>query len=454
MTSRSNENGRRGKENECSLYDLLVHRFGYGCVYYNPKYVKKGKKEKELADIIILALPYAVLIQMKWKDISSDDISGKNGDVEWKRIVKALEKAARQFTDFRTLWEHKAVINLPQQWSVGGNLRYELDLGLIKQIIPIAIVDFNDVNYCDPCSRITVPPIVLNVPNSVDKYGSVHSFLLRDFERVVDNFFTIGDLITYLKLREKQVSEAGKFINYSEMDLFAVFLSHYNLWEDLLRGSFVSIERGAYEGEWERNKSLFEERRRIFSREDAVDRILRGSITAFMNAVAPNKLCAEAIRPCLEFSGRVNCMTSLIKKLVSDKIRYNIDHWVPPEDITEEYRMLYSAGRFAEIVLPTTVYLIAVAGFSDRTMTLVVNDVYWRLLGRIRKERKEDGVSEVLIVLVDGHNKRVFPLLRYISKEDYNHAEEYLRQMPKGSLFMVEPILESEWTYAKRDRER
>ena len=449
-----NNEGVKGKENERFLYNLLFERFGPDCVYDSPKYVKNNGEVKELADIVILALPYAILFQMKWKDISRCDILGVNGEVEWKRVVRAFGKAAKQFNDFRSLWEHKALIEFPQQWCPRDNTCYELDLGLVKYIVPIAIVDFFDDKYNDPSSRIAVPPIVLNAPDSIDKYGSVHAFLLRDFERIINDLFTVGDLITYLKLREKQVLCDEKFVYYSEMDLFAIFLARYDIWNDLLNSNRVVIERGIYEDVCERNRRRFEERRRLFSQEDFVDSILRGSVMAFVNVAAPGNLSAEAIRPLLEFAGRVNCMTSLMKKLVSDKIRYNIDHWIPPKDITKEYGMLSSIGRFAEIVLPTTVFQIVVAGFSDNTMGTVIADLYYRLLRRMRNANKEKDVSEVLLILINGCDRRIFPFLRYINMEDYDVADKYMSQLPNDSRLTVEPILDSEWTYTKRHSEK
>ena len=388
---------------------------------------------------------------MKWKAICSSDILGPNGDVEWKRVVKALEKATKQFNDFRTLWERKAVIDLNQQWYTGSDLKFELDLGRIKHIIPIAIVDFKDENYNAPSSRIAIPPIVLNVPDSIDKHGCVHSFLLHDFERIINDLFTVGDLITYLKLRAKQVATAGKFIHYSEMDLFAIFLVRYDIWDELLNSGTVAIERGVYERVHESNRSQFEDRRRLFLQEDFVDRILCGAVNAFMRAHPQDKLSANTITPCIEFSGRINCMTSLIKKLVSDKIKYNVDHWVPPKNINEEFKALSSLGRFAEIVLPTTVFLIAVAGFTYKTIGVAIDDLYYRLLFRLRNASKEKDVSEVLIILINGYDGQIFPFLRYVYTKEYDDAEEYMRQMPTNRQLSVEPILESEWTYAKRN---
>ena len=56
---------------ENDLYELLCTQFGRDCVYLSPKFSKSGK-EKEVCDILVLALPYAIAFQVKWMKFTAD----------------------------------------------------------------------------------------------------------------------------------------------------------------------------------------------------------------------------------------------------------------------------------------------------------------------------------------------------------------------------------------------
>ena len=89
-----------GKTRELELFDALKDVFGKECVYYSPKYRKECGEEKELSDILILALPYAISIQMKWLSVDDEDFESEKGEVIEKRVIRRMEKAAKQHTSF------------------------------------------------------------------------------------------------------------------------------------------------------------------------------------------------------------------------------------------------------------------------------------------------------------------------------------------------------------------
>ena len=87
----------KGKERERELLDVLLRRFGKDCVYLNPKFRKVNGTEKELADIIVLTVPYVLLFQLKWSHISDEDIAGKDAEMMRRRIESKMVDAAGQF---------------------------------------------------------------------------------------------------------------------------------------------------------------------------------------------------------------------------------------------------------------------------------------------------------------------------------------------------------------------
>lgn len=80
-----------------------------------------------------------------------------------------------------------------------------------EKIVPLVIVDFQDQNYLDPEKRYTdIPPVITDVPTQIKGWGLVHSFLLADFFRVIDQLFTVGDLLLWLRERERFFTERPK----------------------------------------------------------------------------------------------------------------------------------------------------------------------------------------------------------------------------------------------------
>ena len=81
MSDISSLGGVREKE----LYEALIGRFGRNCVYHSPKIHVHGQ-EKELGDVVVLALPYMIVFQAKWKQMTSDDLNSEKGEVYRKRF--------------------------------------------------------------------------------------------------------------------------------------------------------------------------------------------------------------------------------------------------------------------------------------------------------------------------------------------------------------------------------
>lgn len=132
MSSKESEMSQ-GKDNlgvvrEKELLRALQLRFGTDCVYYSPK-TGVAKTPKELCDIIVLALPYAIVIQLKWlKSTAEDFVEGEESAVKHERLLRRMHKAAEQYKELSSALSHDAIITLSRVWSANGNSTFQLPL--------------------------------------------------------------------------------------------------------------------------------------------------------------------------------------------------------------------------------------------------------------------------------------------------------------------------------------
>jgi len=398
-----------GHIREKQLYDALVRRFGSDCVYLNSKYKHSSGDERELWDVFVLALPYAVVFQMKWRDRTAKDFVGTNAGVEVRRLGKKLNTAAKQFREFVTLYENHATISLPRVWRHHDG-DYELPLEEIEKIIPVVVIDFEDPDYSKPDQRTCLGPQVEKIPDCIKPFGAVHSFLFKDLIRIVNEMFTVGDLVTYLTKRRQFIESGVGVIRYSEMDLFALYQTDYPLWEKLLNRSMAMIEPGIFEAKVAKHKEVFAQRQQFFTSPDLVD----GLVGEIMRSSADDMACLKTL-------GRLHLMTSVMKKEVSKVLLENIRKFSTPAD-AKICGMRRSIGNFSSEILPGTFQCVVVFNGASEQMMAVANYCYLRTLRRVEELDKKAMAKEVLIVMVSAIVPASYVELRPIRKEDYAFA--------------------------------
>lgn len=425
------------RENE--LYETLLKRFGKDCVYLNSKYRKPDGTEKELWDVFVLALPYAIVFQMKWRDRTAQDFSGEHAGVEIKRLGKRMNVAAKQFREFLSLYETHATIKLPRVWRQQAEI-YELPLDSIEQIIPVVVVDFDDPDYAHPEQRTCLGPQVTEVPNCVKPFGAVHSFLFKDLLRIIEEMFTIGDLVTYLTKRRRMIESGVDVLHYSEMDMFSLYQTDYPLWEQLLDKSCVMIEPGIFEATIARHNEKFEQRQQFFTTPDFVDGLIDQVVRSDANDMA-----------CLQSLGRLRLLTSVMKKDVSSVLSRNMSSISLPAN-APGCGMRLSIGNYASTVMPGTYFCVIVfTGMADK-MIAVANYCYLRTLNRIKEEQKEGVAKEVVIILVSAIVPTSYVEIRPIVDTDYNCA--LTQEEVESSRFdcSERQVNASDWKYMEENK--
>ena len=439
----------KGKEKESELFDALVRRFGKDCVYLNPKFRKSDGTEKELADIIVLAVPYILLFQLKWSHISDRDLEGEDAEIMRCRLEKKMVEATRQFKAFCRLWNDHRSMMLPQVFGKSLKEEYELPLEEFTTVIPVAVVDLEDAKYDDPKRRYVVPPIVEEVPSIVRSWGSVHAFLLRDIERILEDMFTVGDLITYLKLRERQMLERKIFVNYSELDLFAAYLSQYGQWERMSKSIVVIVERGMYEQMKDILSDEFKKRKEVFEAEDALDRVLAGLKELVVNASMRGTLNKAQISMFLGCSGRLRCLRAVEKKHLSDSLIQNIRACDISEGEDTRGPIESTFDLSTSLALPHTAFHVVASVYADSTIQKLLRFLYEVGLNMIKKNTKENTIREIVLVLVNARTRSIYIEVRRVSPEVLKYAatDEQMAVGRKSTATIH--ISREEWGYVR-----
>ena len=427
----------KGKERERELVDRVVHAFGRECVYRSPQMQKANGQQKELADVMILVPPYAVVFQLKWMHQTADDFNGDNQEIEQGRLVQKMEEAARQFKRLNATWRRNSRIELPQVWN-DDKKTFVLDLRLIKFFIPVVVIDFEDQQYMVPGARTNVCPVVAKIPDAIKDWGMVHCFLFRDFNAILDDLFTPGDLITYLFLREKQVMVHQKFLNYSELDFFALYLTGYSKWNCQTSSPMLLVEPNYYEAVIGNRANDFTKRRMLFRKPDFFDEIMVRLCMNFQNV---------SIEDFLLNLGRIKGLPALLKKSIAERINANIVKLVSSKVNTTTQ---ISIGRFSAVVFPHTLYLIGVVLCEPEYVETVKDYLYLRALSYVVEKDWQTEVQDVFMIILGLPNRWIFVGSRVINVNDYDlclTAEEIEKSRVSHNVELFE---ESEWSYLKR----
>lgn len=429
-----------GDLREQQLYEILAARFGNNCVFKSPKVYPHGQ-EKELVDILVLALPYAIVIQSKWKQAGSAELLGEKAEVYRNRLISTMEGAARQFNELASSLKKNMVIRLPRVWCNLDGETFELPLSSIKYIIPIVIVDFEDKDYANPELRYNdIPPVVVKIPSNIESWGLVHAFLFKDFVQIIDKLFTVGDLLLWLKERSRLFGKTIKsLVGYNELSLFSFYLVRHDEWERLFQFDFIWLaDNDFFEHFEEKYESQFREREQRFGCRcffDVVESVLIDTI----EAVEPESR-QKYIDGYLTLWGRILCLPSMIKMPMAEKLRENLK-------LAAKYNMLKcSYGIFDEkLPNPNVVFCLGSVNYTDQTAESYLQYAYYRTLSYIKSAGKIDLIKEVVVVLLRSDRPGVIFTIMKPSKRAYQNcmSEEELKHSSKD--FSMQDIKTSEW---------
>lgn len=442
-----------GDIREQELYELLVSRFGKNCVYRSPKVYPHGE-EKELADILVLALPYAIVFQSKWKQLTETDLRLDEAGVKRARLIRTMEEAASQFVELDASLAQGMSVRLPQVWAGDETSTYDLPLNLIKKFIPVVVVDFEDKDYDNPDKRYgDVPPVITDVPKRIEKWGLVHSFLFKDFSRILQMVFTIGDLILWLSERSRLFGREPKtFWGYNELTLFSLYLTNYPRWKAFL----------SYDAVWLQDNDFYErivtERSRelsirasLFSRPGMISVVENLMVQTIIDRAQRNDQ-KDAVLGYLEFWGRFLCCTAMEREGLSTKLRMCFEEMA---DCAKKGCLRTSSGIFdPRSPMGDTVFCVGVADYDDDTAEAYAAYAYARMLSNLRSQGLTKNLKQAFVALVRYDKPSVSCLLRTDLESDTEcyFTEEELEKT--RSMFSREDVKSSEWKMVREHLEQ
>lgn len=408
-------NASLGYAREIELHDALVASFGKGCVYHSPK-VYVHKQEKELGDLVVLALPYMIVFQMKWRQFTSRDLCGERQEVFRNRLAKALQKAAYQFTELASSLRQKSTVELPQVWNGEESSRYRFLLELVEYVVPVVVVDFDDPAYSDPDQRFCdIPPVVSNIPSQIKSWGAVHSFLLKDLYRILELTFTVGDFLSWLKERENMVSIGKRsIIGYGELSLFAIYRFNYDSWSRMLKSDCVFLmENDMYEWCIKEHRKEIDKKKARSRESDLISYIDTNLVRTLIEDTAGDN---DKINTYLVCQGRLLCCSADFRFMISEKMKLIAQRFAEGDD-----NMLGSVALAdPRAPLQGVAYYFGITSCASEAMNNSLVCAYTRVLKRILEYNREDSVKDVLVVLLHTSNGQIFVMNRRIEAREYS----------------------------------
>ena len=433
-----------GDDVEINLFEILKKQFGADCVYHSVKYKKKNGQEKELSDLLIVALPYVISIQLKWLSYNSDDFESGRGHVIAQRVIKRMEDGARQHKSLTSLLSNASSIELPAIWDE-GKYTYHLPTTFIKKVLPIVVIDFDDKRYDDPDNRLLLPPIVASANNNASDISVVHAFLLKDMKRILEDMFTVGDFLTYLHHRARILEKRNQFhFPFNELTLFAIYLTKFDLFEKLMRFDHVLfLENDIYERRMFEVEDAIKKRRRLYSENDRVDDImqfLKADVRSSNKVWGSIENCAVQYIVCLS---RLKIFGSMFKRMISDRIEYC---WTRVVEKNEQSHLSYIVDD-EKTITGLSIIVACIDINSDEFVKNTVGILDWafrRFMTALKNEKVRNDIEEVLIILFDRSKEKICMCVRELVSDDYklalseSEAEEQSRLMKIGNYHFEE----------------
>ena len=436
-----------GKKVENELFHLLCLRFGCDCVCHSPTFCKAGG-DKELCDILVLALPYAIAFQVKWMKLTAEELTGEKAEIKKERMIRRMRSAADQFSEICSGISHAKFAKLSMTGNGNSACKYTLSMNKIVYLIPIVIIDFEDNDYSDPEKRYCdVPPVITDAGKQAQKYGKIHSFLKADFLRIVDQLFSVGDLMLWLSEREKMFEGMPKaLIGYNEMTLFLIYLYNNPLFTKIRTYDGIWIDdNDAYERETAKHKDEFAQRRNVLGRATLIDEIEKLLMCTASKMYLEGGHNEELINY-LQHVGRLKRLPSLSRLELSRRLHESLQHYSP---VSGKLSFGGTYAMFGEGTISSTLFLLAVCDFVAENVELYFSHAYLKALSYAKKEALSTGMNEVLIVLLRKDRPDISSNLFTVTQADYDgvltdkELEETRLAFAKGELNT------SEWEYVK-----
>lgn len=302
-----------GYKAEDTLEGICHRLFGCDFVLRSPSLIDPSGTT-ELADFFVLVDDVAIIFQSKSLSCDVTELDG----TKFGRVRKKYEHAKMQLNTALNAHDRGAEVRAVTPLDVA----FTVDWSVIQKRIGIVTLNVNDRAYEDPEFRFQFPQLV-------EKHRGimVHTFILADLTRMLDELSTPADVLLYLTTREKAFG-CGRVIIGNELDLLAFSKVDYPQLDKAFSdpSSHIMVTPGF----WEDYRSVHDER--IREREDrfrsigVIDRLIREMHTAVdFSAEQYGLTPQQSAVHYLSLIGKLGKLTRMERTEISQKVLEKVE---------------------------------------------------------------------------------------------------------------------------------
>lgn len=243
----------------------------------------------------------------------------------------------------------------------------------------------------------------------------MHAFLRKDFVEIIRMMFTVGDFLSWVRERVRLFDKKPRaLLGYNELSLFAIYLTHYDKWEDIMHCNMIYLlENDFFEHYAKVYGKEYKEREAAYDRGtilDVAERIILQSIIE-----ADESARQDMILGYLEVWGRISCCPAMVRKVISDKLSAHfrfMREGTPINTMKSSY--VLADGNFP---LQNTAYCFGVANYETESESKdCVFSAFRRMISQFKNEGHSDRVKEAVVLMLCAN----FPSASYaVVKEMY-----------------------------------
>ena len=314
----------------------------------------------------------------------------------------------------------------------------------IEHLIPIVVVDFEDKKYDTPDLRFTdSPPIINEAGKRAQKYGIIHSFIKADFERIIEQLFSIGDLMLWLSERAKFFGDTGKvLLDYNEMNLFSLYLSNNPLFNELVGANVVWFgDQDFFEQATQTHRKEFLDRECTFDSQcllNKIEAMLARAAVKMYHALRSNEIIVHYLLS----MGRLKRLNSLDRHRLSKLVTSNLERSILGK--TAFMSTYYLSDTWP---ISGTLFCVVVCEFSTDTGKDICNNMYNRALSYAKTKGLFRQFHEVLVLLVRKDRPDICCTIFPIHKEDCTSCMSEEELMNTRSSFSMNSSTTTEWDF-------
>jgi len=242
-------------------------------------------------------------------------------------------------------------------------------------------------------------------------------------------------------------SSKRSIIGYSELSLFSVYLTDYDLWRKFEKADSVFLlDGGWFENALRKSKKEFKKRQEVFGCRNLLDAIDDTMVRSLVMRDSP--LSNADILSYISCQGRLYCLSAMTKRTIALKLKSHMKDYVRGKG---DFLGTYALGDGLMPVLSRTAFYFGVASYDDATVMEYCENAYARLLSTLQDNGLEKMYDEAVVLLVNHTTHCVVCMVRKIVQEDCVVASSRGHVNQVGRSLFEQRVGVSEWDVVRAE---